>query len=439
MKKITSGILAFALAAIMGVTFCLTAFAAGSTLEDYQAVLAEEKDYYTNVYEPYYHEYLNLVKELREEIKAAKLVDRTTANAVRDALSEITQAHRDFFGDRTTVGKSRYDVPAARQAMYNAADHEKDYDSAIAYCVELDRLVHLRVDHLKGAIAKLNELKGLVDNIKNGGVVVDAAFYYLIVDEIPADASAQPKGNYEFAGKGMITVPAKDGVADTSWSYYDTVNFVDSNITTYPEGVNENACWYVIKYDATDGWHVDGYLEKADIDSDSDSDSDPEPDPKLSAQVTAEAVNPNTSSSMSLLTQIEKGDSYKAANNIPQDVTAVYTIFNNTDEDQILTSFQVRHEDFDISEIVTDGVSCTENKVTDSVGHVKNTVVYTVSSSSSVSVVPAHGYVQILIVGCRNGNSMGYNTKQQYVNNVQCASNANKFVWYDAPVWEYAE
>lgn len=116
--------------------------------EEYQSTNAAQKAYYTNTYVPSYQSYRQALTDLRNQIRQTEFQTAEQAQRVLNFLNDLKSRHRNFFGTRETAGKSRYDVPAAREAMYKAADHDKNYTLAIGYCNTLKSLVEARVGFL---------------------------------------------------------------------------------------------------------------------------------------------------------------------------------------------------------------------------------------------------------------------------------------------------
>lgn len=147
-------------AACMTAGLLALALTAGNNTEaamykDYLAKNTDWKSYYNEVYRPVYAAYREAVENLRTEIRGLTFEGRAHAEKVLAFLKNLTAAHRAFYGGRTTAGLSRYEVSAAREAMYKAADKDKDYDAAIRYCARLKALMEERVAFLRDASAKI--------------------------------------------------------------------------------------------------------------------------------------------------------------------------------------------------------------------------------------------------------------------------------------------
>ena len=158
LKKVRSAVSAV-LTAVIVCTSVLSASASSATREDYESVNADQKEYYTQTYVPCYENYLQTLRNFREQIHNTDFETKEQAQRVLNFLKDLKARHEDFYGTRETAGKSRYDVPAAREAMYKAADEDQDYDAAIQYCHTLKALVEARVDFLNGIINEVSSFE----------------------------------------------------------------------------------------------------------------------------------------------------------------------------------------------------------------------------------------------------------------------------------------
>ncbi|HBL84483.1 MAG TPA: hypothetical protein DDZ99_06145 [Clostridiales bacterium] len=115
------------------------------------------EDYYEDVYKPAYNSYNEALNEFRTELHALDdSLTRTQYYQIIAFLNQVIDMKKSLFGDRETVGSSRYEVPRLREAMYAAAD-AGSYDEAISLCNNLTGAIHLRVDCL-------NTLKAALEN-----------------------------------------------------------------------------------------------------------------------------------------------------------------------------------------------------------------------------------------------------------------------------------
>ena len=163
MKKITALVLALVMMATMGTLV----FADGATREDYKADYTAYKTYYNDVYKPCYYGYNDTLEALAQKIKDTNFETLEQAQRVIDFLNDLKQRKSDFFGDRTTEGKSRYVVPFYRDAMTLAAE-EKNYDLAIENCALLLYHVEERVNFLNGLKAEIEEFEVIIETRANG-------------------------------------------------------------------------------------------------------------------------------------------------------------------------------------------------------------------------------------------------------------------------------
>lgn len=133
-----------------------------ATKEDFESVNSDQKAYYNNVYVPAYQAYNQALHHFRERVYATDFETVEQAQRVLNFLNELKQRRFDFFGNRETVGKSRYEVPRVREAMYAAAQAGQ-YDQAIALCQQLKQLVVARVNFLNGLAAEIQNFN-IIDN-----------------------------------------------------------------------------------------------------------------------------------------------------------------------------------------------------------------------------------------------------------------------------------
>ena len=89
------------------------------------------------------------------------------------------------------------------------------------------------------------------------------AKFYLLNEglAVPTGTASQPSKNYKFAGSGYIS-------SYTRPTFDETGNAVSGYITSGPDlaknGIKlqpgQSIVWYVVKWDSSDGWHVDGVI-----------------------------------------------------------------------------------------------------------------------------------------------------------------------------------
>lgn len=226
MKKAFSVILTLAMALSLGLPALAQTDASHAAYAHYLALNEDQKAYYNDVYRPVYAEYRQAVSALREKIREAKLESREQAEQILAVLQNMTEQHRAFFGDRTTVGLSRYEVPAAREAMYRAADTDHNYEAAADYCIELKRLVTLRVAFMQKAVGEMeafdpaataNGIAWLEQQLMTSGTVANGYFA-----SRPGNTSLDSTG-YNFAPSINASMKAAIGLdanADCSWRIY---------------------------------------------------------------------------------------------------------------------------------------------------------------------------------------------------------------------------
>lgn len=150
--------LAAILALMMFLVMFLSQTAIAATKEDFQTINGDQKDYYNNVYVPAYYAYNQALKDFRDRVFATDFETVEQAQRVLNFLNDLKQHRFDFFGNRETVGKSRYEVPRVREAMYAAADSGQ-YDQAIALCHQLKQLVIARVNFLNGLASEIQDFQ----------------------------------------------------------------------------------------------------------------------------------------------------------------------------------------------------------------------------------------------------------------------------------------
>lgn len=168
MKKVFSVLIAF----VFLTTFSITAQAKKKHVneEDYLSHYSEYKDYYTNVYVPSYETYNKALSDLAVEISNTEFESVEQAQRVINFLNDLKARKVDFFGNRETIGKSRYVVPTLRTSMYDAAAAE-NYESAYTYCSDLIEAVEARVDFLNGLKNEVNLFEILLPNNENDASV----------------------------------------------------------------------------------------------------------------------------------------------------------------------------------------------------------------------------------------------------------------------------
>lgn len=154
--------LAAILALMMFLVMFLSQTVIAATKEDFQTINGDQKDYYNNVYVPAYYAYNQALKDFRDRVFATDFETVEQAQRVLNFLNDLKQRRFDFFGNRETVGKSRYEVPRVREAMYAAADAGQ-YDQAIDLCHQLKQLVIARVNFLNGLAAEIQDFQ-IIDN-----------------------------------------------------------------------------------------------------------------------------------------------------------------------------------------------------------------------------------------------------------------------------------
>ena len=142
MKRLIALTLSLTLAAMVGPVSAQT-----TEREDYLRAKEDQKTYYQEIYKPCYKAYNQTLKELQRKIRETDFETAEQLERVRGFVNELKERRWAFFGDRETPGKSRYDVPQKRQAMYDAED-AGNYDDAVVFCAELKYLVTKRVDFL---------------------------------------------------------------------------------------------------------------------------------------------------------------------------------------------------------------------------------------------------------------------------------------------------
>lgn len=164
------------LAAVLALSVALSsacASAASAEFADYDKVYQNQKTYYQEVYKPAYKSYNQTIRELRTAVRETEFETREQLERVREFIADLTERRWEFFGDRTTVGKSRYEVPAVRTAMYEAADHQRDYDTGIALCGDLLQLVEARVGFLNGLAAEIADFELIESGELNAPKLLD--------------------------------------------------------------------------------------------------------------------------------------------------------------------------------------------------------------------------------------------------------------------------
>ena len=136
-----------------------------SNAEEYSPGKEDYLTYYNNYYSLYENEYKTAytsynasLDALAQKVKEANITSIGQINMIKSFLTEISTQRYNFFGDRTTPGKSRYVVPDLRNKMFAAADN-KDYKTAIKYCNDLTAAINARITFLNG-------LKDRVDGFK---------------------------------------------------------------------------------------------------------------------------------------------------------------------------------------------------------------------------------------------------------------------------------
>ena len=226
MKKAFSVILTLAMTLSLGLPALAQTDTSNAAYAHYLSLNEDQKTYYNDVYRPVYAEYRQAVSVLRAKIREVKLESREQAEQILAVLQNMTARHRAFFGDRTTVGLSRYEVPAAREAMYRAADTDHNYAAAADYCVELKRLVTLRVAFMQKAIGEMeafapaaaaNGIAWLEKQLMTSGTVATGYFA-----SRPGNTSLDSTG-YNFAPSINASMKATIGLdagADCSWRIY---------------------------------------------------------------------------------------------------------------------------------------------------------------------------------------------------------------------------
>lgn len=154
MKKIITLIISV----VLFVSFTIPSQAAEITKEDYLADYSEYKTYYNDVYVPSYLSYNQTLSDFAAEISNTEFTSEEQALRVINFLKDLKNRRNDFFGNRNTVGKSRYVVPTLRNSMYAAASTE-DFASAYNYCNDLCKAVEARVAFLNGLSEEINNFE----------------------------------------------------------------------------------------------------------------------------------------------------------------------------------------------------------------------------------------------------------------------------------------
>lgn len=232
MKKLISVVLAFCLMASVGVT----ALAAGDTYEEYKEDYLSYKTMYREDYKVAYKAYNVSVRNLASSIHSTDFETIEEYEKIASFVQYLKQTKKDFFGDRTTVGKSRYEVPRLREAMF-AAEREKDYATAIAYCTELDAAVRARINLLKGLQAEIDAFNGdIIDGDEAGG------------DEAGGETGDEAD-NTPVYGDGTILVNATDVWSASSFAFEIVItNTSDAAISDWSisfdmAGAKVNSVW----------------------------------------------------------------------------------------------------------------------------------------------------------------------------------------------------
>ena len=197
-----------------------------AAVKEYLAENTSRKSYYKEVYRPVYAAYREAVKNLRAEISGMTFHNRQHAEKVLAFLKNLTAAHRAFYGDRTTVGLSRYEVAAAHEAMSKAADRDKDFDAAVRYCARLKALTEERVAFLRDATAKLaayrpaspqNGIAWLEQQLSTPGCTIYDYFYGRDARTSLDSTAPQVAPSVNASMKAAIGI---DADADASWRIY---------------------------------------------------------------------------------------------------------------------------------------------------------------------------------------------------------------------------
>lgn len=217
MKKIMTRAISLLAVAMMLMSF-MSAFAAAATLEDYKAANDDQKAYYNNIYKPVYAQYQQTIRNFRAFVRDSKKVNtKAEYEKIVAELKAIVAGHRAFYGTRTTVGTSRYEVPVIREAMYTAADKAKNYDRAIEFCADLKAAVKKRVDYMEAVMAKINALQNAVEE------EVDP------LDLFTTNLRATPKNKNIFAFDLVITNNSDEAVNNFTYDVvYDGFSFAPS-------------------------------------------------------------------------------------------------------------------------------------------------------------------------------------------------------------------
>ena len=213
-KKILSFTLSLALVLSLGV---FSTFASASR-DEYLAKYDEYVTYYEGTYVPSYNSYNAALSAFAARVEAVKN-ELTADQFVRivNFLKDIKARRTEFFGDRVTPGKSRYEVPFYRDAMMAAAE-DGNYDLALTNRTELVAKVKERVDFLGGLTEQLDtfDLKGgtapTVPAISADFVVTsDNGYGYTTLQITLTNNSSAPVSGWD------LSFTYKDGVAYSFW------------------------------------------------------------------------------------------------------------------------------------------------------------------------------------------------------------------------------
>ncbi|MEG2857129.1 MAG: hypothetical protein RR994_00730 [Clostridia bacterium] len=182
-------VLSFLLTLIMVFSCSIGIFSNAADKTDYKQAYSAYKTLYRDVYSPAYYEHLDKLEELMRE------ASKTKNDSLRTFVNGIRSRRFDFWGTRVTVGKSRYDVPQVREAMYEA-ERAEDFDLAVERCNALTGLINDRIAFMKAVADEIDDF-GDVEEPK-----LDSSMTLRISDEL-YDAGVRfyttPEQSAEFA------------------------------------------------------------------------------------------------------------------------------------------------------------------------------------------------------------------------------------------------
>jgi hypothetical protein len=152
---------------------------------DYRTRFNQYAALYRNTYVSCYESYNASLDDLADRIRSVEITTQAQANRIFAFLKEIRSENRDFFGTRSTPGKSRYDVLHYRSAMHTSAA-SKNYETAILLLDHLIGLINDRISFLMEQTEKIatfdvdtgsNNPYGSISNVYISSVHATDAFY----------------------------------------------------------------------------------------------------------------------------------------------------------------------------------------------------------------------------------------------------------------------